>query len=554
VTLGMAEGGEFAQVKQRLFETLRAALQSEAAVSEHVEAVKADTPSDKASKEVLELVMRMFMEELLTTAKATGETVEGIGIPRLLDLAIALASAEVAESNTPFALLEDLFDTQVISDAERLFGLIEKRAAALAPFLTPQQKYQRGKLTLIRTSNELLRRLSKSKNTNFCGRILLFMAYVLPLAEKSGLNLKGVSAASHVEYEASEPADGMDAEGLDAPAEIPAREEGGEAMGGTTVDFSFYSTFWKLQKAFSEPVKAMASEQWASLVVQLESVLQVFGAFAQHGEGGEGDASVGEGASTEVGEGAAMEVDEAEALQEVYFAMFLTSSKLINLQLRDPYFRRHVIVQMLIFLQTISTERKIAPLLKESHRIQIEKLQVRCNELLRGIPPAGAKFAAAIGAVLQREEHWIEWKRTGCAAFDKAAALSAPTTGQKRRGGGGGKASKRMQLGNNELTRLWNMGGNSLDAISQAKQSTPALAEYLKPVQEQMDPEAGIEEEYKLKNDKAFTWKALRLMGKKDVSLLGKVSQPNGSLEAAVSYMFEKIKGTAAAEKEETGL
>lgn len=40
---------------------------------------------------------------------------------------------------------------------------------------------------------------------------------------------------------------------------------------------------------------------------------------------------------------------------------------------------------------------------------------------------------------------------------------------------------------------------------------------------DQMDPEAGIEEEYKLKNDKTFTWKALRLMAKRDVSLLQKV-------------------------------
>ena len=30
----------------------------------------------------------------------------------------------------------------------------------------------------------------------------------------------------------------------------------------------------------------------------------------------------------------------------------------------------------------------------------------------------------------------------------------------------------------------------------------------------------------KLKNDKAFTWKALRLMAKKDVSLLAKVRRP----------------------------
>lgn len=103
----------------------------------------------------------------------------------------------------------------------------------------------------------------------------------------------------------------------------------------------------------------------------------------------------------------------------------------------------------------------MAPLIKEPQRAEIEGMQARCNELLRGIPPAGPKFAAAVAAMLEREEHWIEWKRTGCAAFDKAAAL---TTGGgeaslKRRAPTAGRASKRMQLGNSELTRLWNMGG-----------------------------------------------------------------------------------------------
>lgn len=68
------------------------------------------------------------------------------------------------------------------------------------------------------------------------------------------------------------------------------------------------------------------------------------------------------------------------------------------------------------------------------------------------------------------------------------------------------------------------VAGNSLDAISHTRQTTPSLVEYVKPVLEQMDPEAGIEEEYKLKNDKAYTWKALRLMAKKDISLLSHVT------------------------------
>ena len=94
------------------------------------------------------------------------------------------------------------------------------------------------------------------------------------------------------------------------------------------------------------------------------------------------------------------------------------------------------------------------------------------------------------------------------------------------------------------------MGGNSLEDIAeQGTNKTPSLEAYLQPMHEQMDPEAGIEEEYKMKNDKAYCWKALRLMAKKDVALLSKVADPKqgGSLEAAVQFMFES-KGADGAE------
>jgi THO complex subunit 1 len=262
-------------------------------------------------------------------------------------------------------------------------------------------------------------------------------------------------------------------------------------------------------------------------------------------------------------EGTAADAAAAEAeevLEEVYFAKFLTSSKLMTLQLRDGYFRRHVLVQILIFLQTVVTERKGMPTLSASQRQQVDGLHTRCFELLRAIPPGGVRFASAVATMLEREEHWIRWKANGCVPFDKAAAAireesgggaSAAGVPRKRKAAAGGGAVKKMFLGNAALTKLWNMGGNALEDIAQ-KQSevVPGLSDYLAPVAEQMDPEAGIEEEYKVKNDKAFQWKALRLMAKKDVALLSKVSAPNGGLEAAVKHYFDQ-QGDGPGEKVE---
>ena len=41
-------------------------------------------------------------------------------------------------------------------------------------------------LTMLICSTDLLRRLSTSQNTVFCGRIQLFLARLFPLSEKSG--------------------------------------------------------------------------------------------------------------------------------------------------------------------------------------------------------------------------------------------------------------------------------------------------------------------------------------------------------------------------------
>jgi hypothetical protein len=78
---------------------------------------------------------------------------------------------------------------QTIPSCSHIFSWIESRAARLTVGMVPQK----GKaLILLRTLNDLLRRLSKmGSNTIFCGRILTFLSGVFPLGERSGVNLRG---------------------------------------------------------------------------------------------------------------------------------------------------------------------------------------------------------------------------------------------------------------------------------------------------------------------------------------------------------------------------
>ena len=52
----------------------------------------------------------------------------------------------------------------------------------------PQQNTNVRTLAL-RTCNNLLRRLSKGRDAVLCGRVMLFLARMLPLDDRSGLNI-----------------------------------------------------------------------------------------------------------------------------------------------------------------------------------------------------------------------------------------------------------------------------------------------------------------------------------------------------------------------------
>jgi hypothetical protein len=97
--------------------------------------------------------------------------------------------SDACDQQFPFTILQDLLESHTITSCSHIFSWIEARAQRLTEGLVPQK----GKaLVLLRTLNDLLRRLSKMGNTTiFCGRILTFLSGVFPLGERSGVNLRG---------------------------------------------------------------------------------------------------------------------------------------------------------------------------------------------------------------------------------------------------------------------------------------------------------------------------------------------------------------------------
>ncbi|CAG2123086.1 unnamed protein product, partial [Medioppia subpectinata] len=103
----------------------------------------------------------------------------------LLSLSIMVAKHGSCSGGLPINLLADIFDCRTLDECQQLFILIEKKVDVWKE----ECFFKNVKNQLLRSCNDLLRRLSRSQNTVFCGRILVFLARFFPLFERSGLNL-----------------------------------------------------------------------------------------------------------------------------------------------------------------------------------------------------------------------------------------------------------------------------------------------------------------------------------------------------------------------------
>lgn len=84
--------------------------------------------------------------------------------------------------------MEEFVDCTVIEVGKLIFEYMQSRSARLVEGFNPA----RGKgPILLRTTNELKRRLSRETDAAFIGRIMIFISNLLPPWERSGVNLRG---------------------------------------------------------------------------------------------------------------------------------------------------------------------------------------------------------------------------------------------------------------------------------------------------------------------------------------------------------------------------
>ncbi|KAF5375281.1 hypothetical protein D9758_000499 [Tetrapyrgos nigripes] len=360
----------------------------------------------------------------------------------MLDLVLAFTEHEVCDQSLPFSILQDLLETQTIASCSHIFSWIESRAPRLTKDLVPQK----GKaLVLLRMLNDLLRRLSKTGSmTLFCGRILTFLSGVFPLGERSGVNLRGeygptwegpgIVAATQPSDEKKEISE-EDKPGVDGGDKMQVDEKEPAKTPSASKD-DFYNTFWSLQLPFSKPFVFTQPNYFSEFQEAVNKVLPVIKEATVKERAMMGSkAVVGSGASTLKRKRDVADGDEDSNITEYFFAKYLTSADLLDLEIADTHFRRQVLFQLLILLNHLLSFTKAEKTKWQTPRNRSLQMDftldadgeqwvrdtiTRAMEELRQTTPNGRIFAETAVTILEREKNWIKWKNEMCMPFDKA--------------------------------------------------------------------------------------------------------------------------------------
>ncbi|XP_076669732.1 THO complex 1-like protein Hpr1 isoform X2 [Andrena cerasifolii] len=454
---------------------------------------------------------------------------------------IELCRKDLATASMPVMLLGDIFDSMTLDGCEQLFTFVENNVVVWKEDLF----FSACKNNLLRMCNDLLRRLSRSQQTVFCGRILLFLAKFFPFSERSGLNIVSeFNLENHTEF-------GSEKSEVDDVEQIAKDDDKSEIK--VPIDYSLYRKFWALQDFFRNPNQCYQKIHWKVFSVHASSVLSAFSSFKLEEQRSY--------PTTSVKTDSLMEGTHKET---PYFAKYLTNQKLLELQLSDSNFRRYVLLQFLILFQYLNSTVKFKAFLasgyetSETHELKPDEIDwvkattEQVYALLAETPPDGPTFAETVKNILKREEHWNAWKNEGCPPFKKPALdstadveeLKKPKRPRRRIGDviRDAQAVGKYHMGNPELTKLWNLCPNNLEACkSKDRDFLPSLETYFEEAIMQLDPNAMVEDEYKKVNDGNFGWRALRLLARRSPHFFVHGNYPINKLPEYLETMIKKI-------------
>lgn len=424
-------------------------------------------------------------------------------------------------------MIEDILEYQTLENTKRIWIEIEK----LVNTITDPNFFLKGKFTILKICNSLLRRMSKSCDTEYCGRILMFLAALYPISERSAVNLSGkINTQNLTYYDTQEKfqenmtsfgdeatfrykiKQGDDANSKQIKQPIKDEEEGeemevekpSEKEGVYSITYSLYQSFWKLQPLFATDTKSFDNAQyWEDFITSAKQVIEVFQIV-------ESTSSKELSSSTDNNSPAVLP-STLLATNESIGVKYLTSSQLFLLQLKDPMVRLQIAIQLLIFIHYFKV-KAIPSLSEEDKKIKYLKDIQYVYDTIKQIflqTTGGKELFPIVNKILFEEEFWINWKIESCPAFEKnnmeevktikrkldELAISVRETKEKKQ-----TQSLNIQYSGDKY--VFDCSENHVkEIVKDLSSCRPTLDDEIQSYLDADDPECGIDDEYHPRHD-----------------------------------------------------
>lgn len=521
---------------------------------------------------IIETAVRDLFSDLVS--KVSADSPEFGQVWNLFDILAALSDREKCDPALLFWLVEELLDSQTIEGCRKTFDYLESRRERITA-----KHFKQKQLVILRTCNELLRRLSRAEDISFCGRVFIFMFQSFPLGDKSSVNLRGEYHTENVTTFEGTPTksagDGSDKMEVDAVAESSKEQK--STGGGKAVSFdakkplstdALYPVFWSLQEYFSQPTKLFDAQNLAKFKSGLEATVTAFESVdAQSLKGSKSSDDTKDSSKKRK----RFEVESSD--NSNFNPKYLTSRDLFELEISDLFFRRHILIQAIIvldFLMSLSQASKAKyasikqpnksvmysdKMLGEEDSKWADTLRKRINDYIYA-GHDGQYVHRIIQSVTARDKGWTRWKIESCPPI----VLPSVTPDEFNEA----RASAK-RLATSKKLRPTPMGSLNLDFLKVGKQETdmekfkdpdryelPDLSTFKDKIAD-VDFDLGMarseKEKAKLVEKKAsLTWRALRIASRRKLAAFDKVEDWQN-----IEAVFQDPADDKEEEKEEEG-
>ncbi|TPX36611.1 hypothetical protein SmJEL517_g01157 [Synchytrium microbalum] len=397
------------------------------------ENISSDIVWKEVVSQALDVESRIKLHELIVLIQDQPEAVERARIFErvygLLDIILECQEQGLAKDSAALQAVEDLVDALPIHLIDYVFDYLDSRYARIVTNINP--KTGRG-LTLLRLCNEALRRLEKTTHASTCGRILMFVAAVFSVTDKSGNNSQGKFNTDNVTYVEDQPYT-MEVDGV--------RD-----------DWDFYRQFWNIQKFFSNPPMIMEGDTFTTFKNDVDAILKEFENLERKDAPATPDRNRDSDSrkrkrdrehheSSEPPASTSTSTSSRSFTTDFFSPKYLTSHTLFDLELRDPNFRRQILLQhhiVLNFLASYGAKAKeiefkylaetplqanaritalYTPTLNADQEQWISDAIKRVNKMLDRMKEKKTTITAK--AIMMHEKSWTRWKLVSCPPYDE---------------------------------------------------------------------------------------------------------------------------------------